>query len=130
MLTTLNIADLDNLRAETMMALLNAKGREEIWKYDIVTRRQAAREAIADQNYDNIENARRHADKPFALIGPGIDDCYFGTVAELVSILFWLYHGYFGDRAVKLTDTYQNQQEFLRERPDFPFLPLQQPNDL
>jgi len=124
MLTVLTIADLDNIRAEVMMAMLNAKGREEIWKYDIVTRRQAAREAISDQSYDNIENARRNEDKPYALVGPGIDDCYFGTVAELVSILFWLCHCHLGDRACKPQDTYQNQQEFLRERPDFPFLPL------
>ena len=125
-LSTLTIIDLDSIRAETMMALLNAKGREEIWKYDIVTRRQAAQEAVANQNYDNIENARRNREKPFALIGPGIDDCYFGTVAELISILFWLCHGYLGDRAVKPDETYQNQQEFLKERQSFPFIPLRQ----
>lgn len=127
MLSTLTITDLDNIRCETMMALLNKEGRGEIWKYDIITRPQAAREALANQNYDNIETAAKNKNKPFALVGPGIDDCYFETVAELISILFWVCQKCSGN-GVKVEDTYSNQTEFMNEykAKNFPFIPLKQ----
>ena len=127
MLTTLNLTDLDNIRAETMMALLNKEGRKEIWKYDIVRRKDAAQMALGDCNFDNIENAAKNKNKPFALIGPGIDDCYFETVAELISILYWICCWYLNDRCVNPhTGTYQNQVEFMQEYGEkkFPFIPL------
>ena len=125
MLTKLNLVDLDNIRAETMMALLNKEGRKEIWKYDIVRRKDAMAEAIYDQNYDNMESAQKNKNKLFALVGPGIDDCYFSTVAELISILFWVCQKCIGN-GVKPEDSYSNQLEFLAEYKEksFPFIPL------
>ena len=121
----IDIVMLDSIRAEVMMALLNKKGREEIWKYDIIQRKQALLEALDRQNYDNIETAHKNPDKPYALVGPGIEDSYFGTVAELVSILFWLCQKSIGgELCVKPDDSYANQQEFLAERASYPFIPL------
>ncbi len=124
MLSTLTLTDLDNLRAETMMALLNKEGRKEIWKYTICCRKDAAQEALHDQNYDNMENAARNKNKLFCLIGPWIDDCYFETVAELISILFWVCQK--SGNGIKPDDTYTNQIEFLAEgkEKNFPFIPL------
>lgn len=122
MLTKLTLTDLDSIRAETMMALMNKEGRKEIWKYDIIRRKQAAAEAIANQDFDNIETAANNKNKPFALVGPGICDSYFGTVAELISILYWVCQG--SGMAVDKNETYKNQLEFLEERKDYPFIPL------
>ena len=121
--TGLYISQLDSLRAETMMALLNKEGRNEIWKYSVVTRRQAYAEAQDAMNFDNIQHAHDHKDKPYALIGPGIDDSYFGTVFELVSLCYWLCHQVIGaPYIVKPTEAYSNQVEVLEERKDYPWL--------
>ncbi|MEK6882985.1 MAG: hypothetical protein AABY22_25400 [Nanoarchaeota archaeon] len=127
MLTPLNITDLDNIRAETMIALLNKEGRKEIWKYDIIRRKTAMQIVVEDSNFDNMEAAQKNKNKPFCLIGPGIDDCYFETVAELISICYWLCCWYLGDRCVNPKEgTYQNQVEFLQQYREekFPFIPL------
>lgn len=90
--TPLTLTDLDTLRADAMRALLDETGQGQIWKYDITTRQQALREALDVQNYDNIQHGfdARVAGKPYALIGPGIDDHHFATPLELVKILEWL----------------------------------------
>ena len=126
MLSKLTLTDLDNLRAEAMMALLNAKGRKEIWKYDIMPRKAALIAAIDRDDFD-AEMAGQVADgKPFCLAGPGIVDTYFGTVAELVGIVYWLCGSYLSEHLVKPGDTYANQQEFINEaaQHSFSFLPL------
>src|ERR1019366_2939662 len=98
-----------------MMALLNKEGRNEIWKYDILKRKQALAEAVDRQNYDNVE-AGSNTDKPYALVGPGIEDSYFGTVFELISLCYWLCLKSIGEPyVVKPEDTYPNQLEVLTE---------------
>lgn len=127
MLTELTITDLDNLRAEIMMGLLNKEGRKEIWKYDIVRNKTASDLAKYDQNHDEIVAASENTNKPYCLIGPGIGNCYFETVAELVSILYWVCGWYLGENAVDpKTGTYKNQTEFLQEykAKSFPFIPF------
>lgn len=126
----LTISDLDSLRAEVMMALLDAEGRKSIWQFDIISREQAFAEAKADFNFDNMDHALKAKDKPYCLVGPGIDDCYFSTVMELVSILYWVCSG--SGYLVKREETYTNQQEVLREQLGkscpYPFLPLKGAN--
>lgn len=88
----MNIIELDTFRAEYMRALLDATGRGEIWKYDIITTRQAFSEACYNQNYDSIrvDGEAIKAGKLYALVGYGIEDCPFSTVEELTAILNWL----------------------------------------
>lgn len=125
MLTKLSVTDLDSLRAECMMAMLNAEGREHIWMYDITPRSFCVSDAVSRQNYDSIQAAADNADKPFALTGPGIEDTYFGTVMELISSLVWLCRdGYLSCYAVKPGHTYPNQNEILEENGSFPFIPF------
>lgn len=116
MLTELTLTDLDSLRAEFMMALLNENGRKEIWKYDIIPHKESARLAIYAQNYDAMEGASKNKDKPYALIGPGIEPCYFGTVMELFSILWWLCGWSLRDYLVDaFNNTYKNQTQVLED---------------
>lgn len=88
----LTLLDLDTLRAGTMRALLNATGREEIWKYDVMPLRDAYREALDYCNFDNLQRdaAALQAGHRFALVGAGIEDHPFTTPAQLVDVLVWL----------------------------------------
>ena len=85
----MTITELDTIRAETMKQYLNEEGRQEVWMYDILERKQTLREARYNQDYDNIEFAL-NTRKPYALVGPGICDTYFGTVEELKEAVRWL----------------------------------------
>jgi hypothetical protein len=86
------LTELDSLRADTMHALLDARGRDCIWTYDVCTSRQAMMEAADRQNYDNLAVGVEacKTGKRFALIGPGIEDIHFSTPRELVSSVEWL----------------------------------------
>lgn len=88
----MTIGELDTFRAETMRALLNPKGQESIWLYDVCPLRSALQEAIDGDNFDNMQtdHAALKAGHQYALIGPGIEDHPFTTQAELLSILRWL----------------------------------------
>jgi hypothetical protein len=88
----MTLIELDSLRADTMRALLNEEGRREIWKYDIITTRQAIGEAIANYNFDSMQRGGEadKAGKQYALVGPGIEDHHFTTPEELVKLIEWL----------------------------------------
>lgn len=79
----------DTIRADTMRELLNEEGQGEIWKYDIITRGQALREARYNCDFDNMEFAL-NTTMPYALVGCGICDTYFSTVDELREAVRWL----------------------------------------
>ena len=83
------LTELDTIRADTMRELLNEEGQREIWKYDIIARDEALREARYNCDFDNIMFAL-DTDKPYALVGYGICDTYFGTVEELKDAVRWL----------------------------------------
>jgi len=85
----MTITELDTVRAGTMKQYLNEEGQKEIWKYDIITRKQALQEACYEQDFDNIE-AALNTTKPYALVGYGICSIYFETVKELEEALRWL----------------------------------------
>jgi hypothetical protein len=91
----LTLTELDTIRANEMHHYLNPEGCQEIWKYDIITRKQALKEAICNQNYDNMEHDSDNS-KKYALVGCGIDDCLFNTVDELKELVKWLCTGYLG----------------------------------
>jgi hypothetical protein len=86
---TLTMTEWDTIRADEMHRWLNEKGCKEIWKYDILRRKQALREAVANDNYDNIETDSDET-KSFVLVGPGICDTPFNTVDELKEAVRWL----------------------------------------
>ena len=50
----MNLEELDTVRAEEMNRLLNSEGKTQIWKYDVITRKQALQEALANYDFDNI----------------------------------------------------------------------------
>ena len=81
--------ELDTIRADTMRDFLNEEGQKEIWKYDIILRKDALREARYNCDFDNMEFAL-NTTKPYALVGYGICDTYFGTVEELKEAVRWL----------------------------------------
>jgi len=83
------VSRLDEFRAETMKQYLNEEGQKEIWKYDIVRRKDALKEAFMRSNFDNIQ-IDSDSDKEFCLIGPGITDHPFNDYNELDNILRWL----------------------------------------
>lgn len=83
------LTELDTIRAETMREYLNDEGQKEIWKYDVIKRQDALKEAIYDCDFDNLQSALE-TKKPYALVGPGICDTYFGTVEELKEAVRWL----------------------------------------
>ena len=83
------ITELDTIRAETMKQYLNEEGQGEIWKYDIIERKQALTEAVHNCDFDNMQFALE-TQKPYALVGPGICDTYFDTVDELQEAIRWL----------------------------------------
>jgi len=85
----MTITELDTIRANEMKRLLNSKGRNEIWKYDVITNDQALREALQDYDFDNIE-IDVNSTKQYCLVGPGICDCVFDTADELKGVLAWL----------------------------------------
>ena len=85
----MTITELDTIRADTMRELLNEEGRQEIWKYDIIKRSDALREARYNQDFDNMEFAL-NTHKPYALVGYGICDTYFETIEELKEAVRWL----------------------------------------
>lgn len=87
----MTITELDTIRADTMRQHLNEEGQQEIWKYDIISRKEALREARYNQDFDNMEFAMK-TEKPYALVGPGICDTYFKTVEELKEAIRWLCH--------------------------------------
>ena len=91
----MTLTELDTIRATTMEELLNEEGKQEIWKYDIIRRGQALKEAIYNCDFDNMDFARK-TEKPFALVGPGICDTYFETVEELKGAIQWLCQSYLG----------------------------------
>src|SRR2546426_9887105 len=86
------LVELDTLRAETMRRLLNEEGRQEIWKYDVITSADALAAAGARYNFDNAKAGIEAASegKKYALVGPGLLDYHFSTPEELVHILEWL----------------------------------------
>ena len=85
----MTLTEMDTIRTETMKQYLNEEGQKEIWKYDIIPRKQALNEARYNQDFDNIGFALG-TKKPFALVGYGICDTYFETIAELKEAIRWL----------------------------------------
>ena len=85
----MTLTELDTIRSEEMKKHLNEEGQGEIWKYDIIARKVALKEALHNQDYDNTEFALRTT-KPYALVGPGICDTYFETAEELKEAVRWL----------------------------------------
>lgn len=85
----MTLTELDTIRADEMKKYLNEEGQREIWKYDIITRKEALREATYNQDFDNALSAFETT-KPYALVGYGICDTYFETVEELKEAVRWL----------------------------------------
>ncbi len=88
----MTVVELDTMRADMIHVLLNEKGRQYIWRYDVGESRHALAEAVDRQNYDGIIRgieARRDR-KPYVLIGAGIEDHYFTTPGELAGLVVWL----------------------------------------
>ena len=85
----MTLTELDTIRADEMHRWLNEEGCLEIWKYDVITRSDALRDARYNCDFDKMEFALKTS-KPYALVGYGICDTYFGTVEELKEAVRWL----------------------------------------
>lgn len=105
----LTLDQLDNIKAGYMRAFLNAEGRKEIWKYDIVPRGYALPRAAADFNYDALMAGMAAPRDCYCLIGD-IEDSYFSTLPEFFALLHWLVFKHLGEEYLA-GDFYSNARD-------------------
>lgn len=85
----MTLTELNSIRCNKMHELLNEEGCRNIWQYDVIPIKQALREAIYNQDYDNMQTDS-NKEYQYCLIGGGICDSPFNTVEELNHIIEWL----------------------------------------